>query len=121
VRFRAPVSFANLIVAEFADAGKRVIRVCQRNVEMSPSVQSRNVLFATPRLRVRVNLRVPVKRRRAMVATNPIKGSRPELIRTMSESVFLPARSSTWASGPTDGRRSVSAPGSGWQFSHIGP
>ena len=41
---------------------------------MSPSVQSRNVPFAAPHLRVRVNLPVPVKRRRALVATNPIKG-----------------------------------------------
>ena len=47
---------------------------CQRKVEMSPSVQNRNVPFAALHLRARVNLPVPVKRRRAMVATNPIKG-----------------------------------------------
>jgi hypothetical protein len=47
---------------------------CQRKIEMSPSVQSRNVPFHPPPLRVRVNLRVPAKRRRALVATNPIKG-----------------------------------------------
>ena len=47
---------------------------CQRKVEMSPSVQSRNVPFGTPRLGVRVTLVLPVKRRRALVAANPIKG-----------------------------------------------
>ena len=40
---------------------------------MSPCWQSRNVPFY-PRLgRVHVNVRVSVKRRRALVATNPIK------------------------------------------------
>lgn len=47
------------------------------------------------------------------------RDSRPELIRTMSESVFLPARSSTWASGPTGGRQAVSAPAFGLQFGRI--
>jgi len=40
---------------------------------MSPSQQSRNVPFLANRLRVRVMLRLPVKRRRAMLASNPIK------------------------------------------------
>jgi hypothetical protein len=40
---------------------------------MSYSLQSRNVLFRPGQTRVHVNLGVPVKRRRALVATNPIK------------------------------------------------
>lgn len=44
-----------------------------RKVEMSPRVQSRNVPFAVELRSVHVNLLVPVKPRRALVATNPIK------------------------------------------------
>jgi len=40
---------------------------------MSYSLQSRNVLFLPGRLRGRGSLGVPVKRRRAMLASNPIK------------------------------------------------
>jgi hypothetical protein len=46
---------------------------CQGKVEMSPSWQSRNVVFYLGLCGVRVNLLVPVKRRRALVATNPIE------------------------------------------------
>src|SRR5205814_3713440 len=46
---------------------------CQGKVEMSPPWQSRNVAFSLDALGVRVNLRVPVKRRRALLASNPIK------------------------------------------------
>jgi hypothetical protein len=46
---------------------------CQGKVEMSPSEQSRNVPFAASLRGVHVNLRMPVKRRRAMLASNPIK------------------------------------------------
>jgi hypothetical protein len=48
-------------------------RVCQGKVEMSYSRQSRNVVFCLGLRGARVNLLVPVKRRRALVATNPIK------------------------------------------------
>ena len=40
---------------------------------MSPLWQSRNVPFSLALGGVHVNLRVPVKRRRAMLASNPIK------------------------------------------------
>ena len=46
---------------------------CQGKVEMSCSWQSRNVAFSLDLQEVHVNLRVPVKRRRAMLASNPIK------------------------------------------------
>src|ERR1035437_2355298 len=46
---------------------------CQGKVEMSPSRQNRNVPFSLDLGGVHVNLRVPVKRRRAMLASNPIK------------------------------------------------
>src|ERR1035437_9457538 len=46
---------------------------CQGKVEMSPSRQNRNVPFSLGVGGVHVNLRVPVKRRRAMLASNPIK------------------------------------------------
>jgi len=42
-------------------------------IEMSYSLQSRNVLFWTGGARGRGNLGVPVKRRRAMLASNPIE------------------------------------------------
>jgi len=46
---------------------------CQRKVEMSYSLQSRNVRFSSGGVRVRDSLGVPVKRRRAMLASNPIE------------------------------------------------
>ena len=46
---------------------------CQGKVEMSPSWQSRNVPFAWVFWETHVILPVPVKRRRALVATNPIE------------------------------------------------
>ena len=51
----------------------REVAICQGKVEMSPPWQSRNVAFSLDALGVRVNLRVPVKRRRALLASNPIK------------------------------------------------
>jgi hypothetical protein len=48
-------------------------KACQRKVEMSYSLQSRNVLFSPGGVRVRDSLGVPVKRRRALLASNPIK------------------------------------------------
>ena len=45
--------------------------LCQGKVEMSSPWQSRNVAFCLGFSGVRVNLLVPVKRRRALVATNP--------------------------------------------------
>src|ERR1022692_303868 len=50
-----------------------VVSHCQGKVEMSPSQQNRNVPFSLGLGGVHVNLRVPVKRRRAMLASNPIK------------------------------------------------
>src|SRR5437016_5488962 len=47
--------------------------VCQSKVEMSPPWQSRNVAFGLGLSGVHGNLRVPVKRRRALLASNPIK------------------------------------------------
>src|ERR1035441_9540388 len=46
---------------------------CQGKVEMSPRWQSRNVPFCLRLCETHVILPVPVKRRRALVATNPIK------------------------------------------------
>jgi hypothetical protein len=40
---------------------------------MSPLWQSRNVVFCLGLLGVHVSLRVPVKRRRALLTSNPIK------------------------------------------------
>jgi hypothetical protein len=48
-------------------------RKCQRKVEMSYSLQSRNVRFWPGGVRGRGSLAVPVKRRRAMLASTPIK------------------------------------------------
>jgi len=47
--------------------------VCQGNVEMSCLWQSRNVAFPLGLSGVRVILRVPVKRKRAKLASNPIE------------------------------------------------
>ena len=52
---------------------KSVLAPCQGKVEMSPSGQNRNVPFSLVLGGVHVNLRVPVKRRRAMLASNPIE------------------------------------------------
>src|SRR3974390_626511 len=88
---------------------------CQRKVEMSYSLQSRNVRFSPGGVRVRGSLGVPVKRRRAMLASNPIKeypaGTH---LRTMRWSVILPARSATWARGRPAG--GGSAPPQGLVF-----
>jgi len=65
---------------------------------MSPSWQSRNVPFGRWFCIVHGILPVPVKRRRALVATNPIEESRPELIGTMGR-----ARSSRRALEPVIG------------------
>jgi hypothetical protein len=46
---------------------------CRGKVEMSYRWQSRNVVFCLGRSGASVILRVPVKRRRALVATNPIE------------------------------------------------
>jgi hypothetical protein len=46
---------------------------CQGKVEMSYSLQSRNVRFWPGGETVHVNLGVPVKRRRAMLASSPIE------------------------------------------------
>src|ERR1039458_4862009 len=48
-------------------------RKCQGKVEMSYSLQSRNVRFCGAGERVRVILTMPVKQRRAMLASNPIE------------------------------------------------
>src|SRR4051794_6846150 len=52
---------------------KGEIASCQGKVEMSPRWQSRNVPFSPSCRGVRDILRVPVKRRRAMLASNPIE------------------------------------------------
>ena len=46
---------------------------CQGKVEMSPCWQSRNVPMGRGLEKLHVKLRVPVKRRRAMLASNPIE------------------------------------------------
>jgi hypothetical protein len=58
-------------ILTYYQQGRRLL--CQRKIEMSPSAQSRNVPFSPGLEEVRVNLRVPVKRRRAMLASNPIE------------------------------------------------
>jgi hypothetical protein len=52
---------------------KEVMPACQGKIEMSPLWQSRNVPFCRGFCGVHVILRLPVKQRRALVATNPIK------------------------------------------------
>jgi hypothetical protein len=49
------------------------LKKCRGKVEMSPCWQSRNVAFSPGVLRIHVSLSLPVKRRRAMLASNPIK------------------------------------------------
>jgi hypothetical protein len=41
-------------------------------------------------------LMMPVKRKRAMLASNPSRNSRPELIADEGQGVFLPARPIAW-------------------------
>lgn len=64
-----------------------IIPNCQGKVEMSPCWQSRNVPFLPGLVEWHVKLRVPVKRRRALLASNPLRNSRPELVATMSKRV----------------------------------
>jgi hypothetical protein len=47
--------------------------LCQGKVEMSPSLQSRNVAFVPGVDEAHVMLDLPVKRRRALLASNPIE------------------------------------------------
>jgi hypothetical protein len=49
------------------------VQACQRKVEMSYSLQNKNVRFGTGGARGRDSLGLPVKRRRAMLASNPIE------------------------------------------------
>ena len=65
--------FLAVMLSRRTDAVKAIDRQCQGKVEMSCPWQSRNVAFPLGLLGVHVNLRVPVKRRRAMLASNPIK------------------------------------------------
>jgi hypothetical protein len=53
--------------------GNLLSSLCQGKIEMSPRWQNRNVPFGLGLLGVHVNLRLPVKRRRAMLASNPIE------------------------------------------------
>jgi len=46
-----------------------------------------------------INLAVSVKRKRALLASNPPRNSRPELIADDGQGAFLPARPIAWA-GP---------------------
>ena len=81
--------------------------------------QSRNVVFCRGFSRVHVNLRVPVKRRRALVATNPIKEYPAGTQRDDEEYVFLPAHSRAWIRGC---QREAAAPAQAWfPKPHIGP
>ena len=60
----------------------------------------------------RFMIAIPVKRRRALLASNPIKGiAGAELIADDEKGVVLPTRSFAWVTGPTSGRRLVSGPG----------
>ena len=51
--------------------GRRAIRL--RILSAAPNFQERNVVFWAGLGRVRVSLVLPVKQRRALVATNPIE------------------------------------------------
>jgi hypothetical protein len=53
-----------------------------------------------------IMLAVSVKRRGALLASNPSRNSRPELIADDEKGVILPARPFTWV-GPTGGRQST--------------
>jgi hypothetical protein len=61
------------IVRTYVDRGKSDHGDCQGKVEMSPRWQNRNVPFGLGLLGAHVILRLPVKRRRAMLASNPIE------------------------------------------------
>jgi len=50
-----------------------LVLFCQGKVEMSCSWQSRNVAFSLGLWGVRVMLRLPVKQRRALLASNSIR------------------------------------------------
>ena len=52
-------------------------------------------------------LMMPVKRRRAMLASTPSRNSRPELIADDGQGVFLPARPIAW---PGPDREAVPRP-----------
>src|SRR5438876_570137 len=80
---------------------------CQGKVEMSPSWQSRNVPFCLRLSEVHVNVRVPVKRRRALLASNPNSSADDEMERGP------PATFCYLGSGPTNGRRHGPTPGFG--------
>jgi hypothetical protein len=58
----------------------RVLVQCQGKAEMSYPLQNRNVRFCPAGKGARVIPTTPVKRRRAMLASNPIEDNRPELI-----------------------------------------
>src|ERR1019366_2572902 len=73
-----------------------ILLPCQGKVEMSPSRQNRNVPFSLDLGGVHVNLRVPVKRRRAMLASNPIKEWPAGTHRGRWAGRVLPARPIAW-------------------------
>src|SRR5262249_29946524 len=70
----------------------------------------------SPTGKCRVNLPVSVKRRRALLASNPSRNSRPELIADDEKGVNLPARSFTWARDRPTGGGTAPAPGFGLWF-----
>ena len=81
---------------------------CQGKVEMSYCLQSRNVRLARADGRVRDSLYVSAKRKRALLASNPPRNSRPKLIENDGQDVFLPVRPTAWP-GP-DQREAVPRP-----------
>jgi hypothetical protein len=91
---------------------------------MSYSLPSRNVLFYRAGNKGRVNLAVPVKRRRQCWRETRSRNSRPELIADDEQDALLPSRSLTGAWVPTNGRRHT-APRFRcfcfWFCEHIGP
>jgi hypothetical protein len=62
-----------LNIARTREFGSSTFVPRQRKVEMSYSLQSKNVRFWLRLEKVGVSLAVPVKRRRAMLASNPIE------------------------------------------------
>jgi hypothetical protein len=67
-------------------------------------------------------LAVPVKRRRALLASNPIRGiAGAELIADDEKSVVLPTRSFAWARGPDRREEIGPRPRIWFWFDHIGP
>src|ERR1019366_3175410 len=81
---------------EFERLRQAFLDQCQGKVEMSPSRQNRNVPFSPGLGGVHVNLRVPVKRRRAMLASNPIKEWPAGTHRGRWAGRVLPARPIAW-------------------------